>query len=85
MSREEGVILLKVWWWLLCVWIFGFVCVMFVIVIFVFVDCELYVVVVGKGWFVFGDFINVFCVKVWVDWSGVLVVLVLFDKGGVEW
>ena len=78
-------ILLKVWWRPLCVWIFGLACATLAIATPAFADRELHVVAVGKGWLASGDFTNAPRVKVWVDRPGVSVVLVLLDKGGVEW
>ncbi|MCH2248213.1 MAG: hypothetical protein MK042_00285 [Cognatishimia sp.] len=77
--------MLKVWWWPLCVWIFGLACAGLAFSNPAFAERELHVVAVGKGWLASGDFTNAPRAKIWVDLPGVSVVLVLLDKGGVEW
>ena len=78
-------IVLKAWWRPLRVCIFGLACATLAIATPAFADRELHVVAVGKGWLASGDFTNAPRAKVWVDRPGVSVVLVLLDKGGVEW
>ena len=69
-----------IWRRLLCVFVFAFACASPAIA-----ERELHVVAVGKGWLASGDFTNPPRAKVWVDRPGVSVVLVLLDRGAVEW